>query len=80
MESEFFALLDVLNKFAALFGPFLVAVVADATGDIRLSLVPILLFLLGGLVPLYYVDLAAGKEDACQFAKERIGNELSNSV
>jgi UMF1 family MFS transporter len=48
---EFFGFFNLMGKFASFLGPMLIAVVALATGDSRLSVTSLaILFVLGGLV------------------------------
>ena len=54
-EAEFFGFYNMLGKFAAVLGPGLVGVAALATGDPRLSLLPILLLFLLGAALLWRV-------------------------
>ena len=62
--AELFGFYNMVGKFAAVLGPFLVGTTAVLVGDPRLSLLPILLlFLLGGLL-LWRVDVAGGRRDA----------------
>jgi UMF1 family MFS transporter len=59
--AELFGFYNMVGKFAAVLGPFLVGTAAALTGDPRLSLVPILgLFLIGGIL-LWRVDVTAGR-------------------
>jgi UMF1 family MFS transporter len=60
--AELFGFYNMVGKFAAVLGPFLVGTAAALTGDPRLSLLPILgLFLIGGML-LWRVDMRAGRE------------------
>jgi UMF1 family MFS transporter len=62
--AELFGFYNMVGKFAAVLGPFLVGTTAALTGDPRLSLLPILLlFLLGGAL-LWRVDVSAGRAAA----------------
>ena len=66
--AEMFGFYNMVGKFAAVLGPFLVGTTAALTGDPRLSLLPILgLFLIGGIL-LWRVDVAAGRA-----AAQRVG-------
>ena len=59
--AELFGFYNMVGKFGAVLGPFLVGTTAALTGDPRLSLLPILaLFLIGALL-LTRVDVAAGR-------------------
>jgi MFS transporter, UMF1 family len=62
--AELFGFYNMVGKFAAVLGPFLVGTTAALTGDPRLSLLPLLgLFLAGGAL-LWRVDVKAGRTDA----------------
>jgi UMF1 family MFS transporter len=63
-SAALFGFYNMVGKFAAVLGPFLVGSAAALTGDPRRSLLPILgLFLLGGAL-LWRVDVAAGRAAA----------------
>ncbi len=69
--AELFGFYNMVGKFAAVLGPFLVGSAAALTGDPRLSLLPILiLFLIGGAL-LWRVDVRAGREAAGRSVVER---------
>jgi UMF1 family MFS transporter len=62
-SAEFFGFYNFIGKFAAIFGPLLVAVVALFTQNSRLSIASIsLLFILGAIL-LYFVDEAKGEKE-----------------
>ena len=64
--AELFGLYNMVGKFGAVLGPFLVGTTAALTGSPRLSLLPILgLFLIGAVI-LTRVDTAAGRAAAAQ--------------
>ena len=62
--AEFFGFFNMVGKFAAVFGPSLVALAAALTGDPRLSLLPILLLFLIGAGLLLRVDVETGRAAA----------------
>jgi UMF1 family MFS transporter len=62
--AEFFGFFNMVGKFAAVFGPSLVAIAAALTGDPRLSLLPILLLFLIGAGLLLRVDVETGRAAA----------------
>jgi len=62
--AELFGFYNMVGKFGAVLGPFLVGTTAAMTGDPRLSLLPILLLFLIGAVLLTRVDVAAGRAAA----------------
>jgi UMF1 family MFS transporter len=62
--AELFGFYNMIGKFAAVLGPFLVGTTAALTGEPRWSLLPILiLFTIGGVL-LWRVDVAAGRAAA----------------
>ena len=63
-SAEFFGFYNMLGKFAAVIGPALMGVVGYVTGEVRLSiLVVLVLFVSGGLL-LYFVDEQEGRRRA----------------
>jgi UMF1 family MFS transporter len=58
--AEFFGFYNMLGKFAAVIGPFLMGWVAHLTGSSRISILAILVLFLIGAVLLYFVDVAKG--------------------
>ncbi len=62
MASEFFGFYNMLGKFAAVIGPFLMGSIALMTKNNRLSMVGLIfLFVLGGIL-LSFVDIKEGKK------------------
>jgi UMF1 family MFS transporter len=62
--AEFFGFYNLLGKFAAVIGPFMMGWVSMATGDPRYSILSIgLLFLAGGII-LFFVDEEEGRRAA----------------
>ncbi len=69
--AELFGFYNMVGKFAAVLGPFLVGSAAALAGDPRLSLLPILLlFAIGGAL-LWRVDVGGGKEAAMGWQPRR---------
>ena len=69
--AEMFGLYNMVGKFGAVLGPFLVGTTAALTGSPRLSLLPILgLFLIGAVI-LARVDPAAGRAAAAPPGRAR---------
>ena len=62
--AELFGFYNMVGKFAAVLGPFLVGTTAALTGAPRLSLLPILLLFLIGALLLWRVDVKAGRAAA----------------
>jgi UMF1 family MFS transporter len=61
--AEFFGFYNMLGKFAAIIGPFLVASVVTATGDSRAGIQAILvLFLIGGGILFFVRDRTVGRQ------------------
>ncbi|ESQ14765.1 MAG: hypothetical protein N838_31110 [Thiohalocapsa sp. PB-PSB1] len=65
--TELFGFYNMIGKFAAVLGPFLVGTTAAMSGDPRFSLLPILLLFLIGALLLWRVDVAGGRADAVAF-------------
>ena len=63
-SSEFFSFYSVSSKFAGIFGPLLFSVIGSLTGSSRLSIVSLLVFFVGGMVLLWFVDVEEGRRVA----------------
>jgi UMF1 family MFS transporter len=59
--AELFGLYNMVGKFAAVLGPFLVGTTAALAGDLRLSLLPVLILFLIGAVLLWRVNVTRGR-------------------
>ena len=59
--AELFGFYNMVGKFAAVLGPFLVGTMAALADDIRLSLLPVLLLFLLGAALLWRVDVPRGR-------------------
>ena len=59
--AELFGFYNMVGKFAAVLGPFLVGSAAAVTGDPRLALLPILMLFVVGALLLVRVDVAAAR-------------------
>ncbi len=59
--AELFGFYNMVGKFAAVLGPFLVGTAAVLSGDPRFALLPILLLFLIGAALLWRVDVSAGR-------------------
>jgi UMF1 family MFS transporter len=59
--AELFGFYNMVGKFAAVLGPFLVGSTAALTGEPRLSLLPVLFLFAIGAMLLWRVDVAAGR-------------------
>ncbi|CED83057.1 Major facilitator superfamily domain, general substrate transporter [Phaffia rhodozyma] len=67
-EARWFGLYSITDKSSSFFGPFVVGLIADATGEIRYGFIFLLLILILPLpVLIYRVDVPAGREDAKQY-------------
>jgi UMF1 family MFS transporter len=58
--AEFFGFYNMLGKFAAVIGPFLMGWVAHLTGSSRISILAILALFIVGATLLYFVDVGKG--------------------
>jgi UMF1 family MFS transporter len=63
-SSEFFSFYSISSKFAGIFGPLLFSVIGSVTGSSRLSIVSLLVFFVGGMVLLWFVDVEEGRQVA----------------
>ncbi len=62
-SAEFFGFYNFIGKFAAIFGPLLIAVVALATQNSRVSIASISILFILGAVLLYFVDEKKGEKE-----------------
>jgi len=62
--AEYFGFYNMLGKFAAIFGPLLIAVTASVTANPRLAMLSIVLLLLAGMLLLWRVDTKQGINQA----------------
>ncbi len=69
--AELFGFYNMVGKFAAVLGPFLVGTAAALSGDPRLALLPILLLFLIGAWLLWRVDVSAGRAAATALPEPR---------
>ncbi|MFG6116287.1 MFS transporter [Halobacillus sp. MO56] len=63
-HAEFFGFYGISSKFAAIFGPFLFAIVGQLTGSSRLGILALIVFFVLGLLLLQKVDVEQGMKDA----------------
>ncbi|GGC73653.1 MFS transporter [Thalassobacillus devorans] len=63
-HAEFFGFYGISSKFAAIFGPFLFALVGQLTGSSRLGILALVVFFVAGLILLQKVDIEQGAKDA----------------
>lgn len=63
-QAEFFGFYGISSKFAAVFGPFLFALIGQLTGSSRLGIVSLVIFFIGGIVLLKFVNVEKGVQDA----------------
>ena len=63
-ETEFFGFFNMLGKFAAILGPFLMGWVTLYTGNVRLGILSILILFILGAFFLSKVDFKQGEIDA----------------
>lgn len=60
-SAEFFGFYNMLGKFAAVLGPFLMGIVTKLTGNLRIGMVSILFLFVSGFIMLLKVDTEQGK-------------------
>jgi UMF1 family MFS transporter len=77
-SSEFFSFFSISSKFAGIFGPLLFSVIGQATGSSRVSILSLLVFFVGGMVLLWFVDVDEGRR-AAREAQAAIGADNPGS-
>lgn len=65
-QAEFFGFYGISSKFAAVFGPFLFAFIGQLTGSSRLGIISLVIFFIGGIILLKFVNVEQGIQDAKQ--------------
>ncbi|MGY0694895.1 MFS transporter [Virgibacillus sp. FSP13] len=63
-HAEFFGFYGISSKFAAIFGPFLFALVGQLTGSSRLGIISLVFFFVVGIILLRFVDIDKGVKEA----------------
>lgn len=63
-HAEFFGFYGISSKFAAIFGPFLFALVGQLTGSSRLGIVSLVFFFIVGIILLRFVNIEKGTGEA----------------
>ncbi|MGM8213670.1 MFS transporter [Virgibacillus sp. W0430] len=63
-QAEFFGFYGISSKFAAIFGPFLFALVGQLTGSSRLGIISLVIFFIGGIALLKFVNIEKGMKEA----------------
>ncbi|MFZ3577333.1 MFS transporter [Virgibacillus sp. DJP39] len=74
-HGEFFGFYGISSKFAAIFGPFLFALVGQLTGSSRLGIVSLLVFFVIGIILLRFVNIDKGISEAKNSTKS--GEEVN---
>ena len=62
-SAEFFGFYNMLGKFAAVIGPFLMGLVTVLSGNARLGILSILILFISGAAVLWKVDIAQGEKN-----------------
>lgn len=65
-HAEFFGFYGISSKFAAIFGPFLFALVGQLTGSSRLGIFSLVIFFVAGIFLLHRLDIDKGTKEAQQ--------------
>lgn len=65
-HAEFFGFYGISSKFAAIFGPFVFALVGQLTGSSRLGILSLIFFFAVGILLLFILDIDKGVEQAKQ--------------
>ncbi len=68
LAAEFYGFFNMMGKFAAVFGPVLLGVTGVAAGNVRLSIIVLVLMFVAGGILLYFVDEKEGELAAREFA------------
>ncbi|MFD1037639.1 MFS transporter [Virgibacillus byunsanensis] len=63
-HAEFFGFYGISAKFAAIFGPFLFGFIGQITGSSRLGIISLVVFFIGGIILLKFVNIEKGMQDA----------------
>ncbi|WP_430787865.1 MFS transporter [Virgibacillus flavescens] len=63
-HGEFFGFYGISSKFAAIFGPFLFALVGQLTGSSRLGIISLVVFFVLGIILLRFVNIEKGMAEA----------------
>ncbi|MDC3413554.1 MFS transporter [Aquibacillus sp. 3ASR75-11] len=63
-HAEFYGFYGISSKFAAIFGPFLFALVGQLTGSSRLGIISLIVFFVAGVILLQFVNIDKGMEEA----------------
>jgi UMF1 family MFS transporter len=71
-SAEFFGFYNMLGKFAAVIGPFLMGSVTLATGSPRIGILSILILFFSGAIVLWKVDIQEGEKIAAQYFSEKL--------
>ncbi|WP_079529293.1 MFS transporter [Halobacillus hunanensis] len=70
-HAEFYGFYGISSKFAAIFGPFVFALVGQLTGSSRLGIMSLIVFFIGGIVLLKFVDIEKGMAQAQEHTKKQ---------
>lgn len=65
-HAEFFGFYGISSKFAAIFGPFLFGLVGQLSGSSRYGIISLLVFFIGGILLLKFVNIEKGIADAAR--------------
>lgn len=63
-NAEFYGFYGISSKFAAIFGPFLFAIVSQAAGNSRWGILSVASFFVIGIIILMFVNIEKGREEA----------------
>lgn len=72
--AEFFGFYNMLGKFAAVIGPFLMGLVTVLSGNARLGILSILILFISGALVLWKVDMAQGEKVASQVSSDTMSD------
>jgi len=69
-EAEFFSFFEITDEGTSWLGPLILGAALDATGSIRSAVLTVLIFLVLGLISLFFVKEEKGIQDCKDFAQK----------
>lgn len=78
LPAEFFSFFELSNKGTSWLGPLIIGLVNDLTDDLRWGVVTIVVLLVGGFIPLLFVDEKKGIVQASNYEESNTITELDD--